>query len=75
MRQVEFLDAEIAQVEQLVAAEALSWPEVKRLMTVPGVNVIVAATFMAAIGDITPFPRPAQADRLPRARSARPSIR
>ena len=55
MRQVAFLDAEIAQVERLIAAEALSWPEVKRLMTVPGVNVIVAATFMAAVGDIRRF--------------------
>ena len=44
------------QVERLIAAEALSWPEVKRLMTVPGVNVIVAATFMAAVGDIRRFP-------------------
>jgi transposase len=56
LRQVKFLDEEIAAVEQLIAAEALSWPEVKRLMTVPGVNVIVAATFMAAIGDIARFP-------------------
>jgi transposase len=56
LRQVEFLDSEIAQVEALIAAAALCWPEVKRLMTVPGVNVIVAATFLAAIGDITRFP-------------------
>jgi transposase len=56
IRQIEFLDSEIAAVEQLIAAETLSWPEVKRLMTVPGVNVIVAATFMAAIGDIARFP-------------------
>jgi transposase len=56
MRQVAFLDQEIAAVEQLIASDALSWPEVKRLMTVPGVNVIVAATFMAAIGDIGRFP-------------------
>jgi transposase len=55
VRQVEFLDAEIAAVEQVIAAEALSWPEVKRLMTVPGVNVIVAATFMAAVGDVRRF--------------------
>ena len=32
-----------------------SWAEIKRLMTVPGVNVIVAATFMAAIGDVRRF--------------------
>jgi transposase len=55
VRQVEFLDSEIAEVEKLIAAEALSWPEVTRLMTVPGVNVIVAATFMAAVGDIRRF--------------------
>lgn len=55
LRQVDFLDSEIVDVEQLIAAEALSWPEVKRLMTVPGVNVTVAATFMAAIGDIRRF--------------------
>jgi transposase len=56
MRQVEFLDSEIAELDKLIAAKALSWPEVKRLMTVPGVNVIVAATFMAAVGDIRRFP-------------------
>jgi transposase len=55
VRQVDFLDTEIAQVEQRIAAEALSWPDVTRLMTVPGVNVIVAATFMAAVGDIRRF--------------------
>ena len=56
LRQVDFLDGEIAAVERLIAAEAPSWPEVKRLMTVPGVNVTVAATFMAAVGDIRRFP-------------------
>jgi len=55
LRQVDFLDSEIAQVDQLIAADALGWPEVKRLMTVPGVNVTVAATFMAAVGDIRRF--------------------
>ena len=55
LRQVEFLDAEIAEVERLIAAAALKWPEVRRLMTVPGVNVICAATFMAAIGDVARF--------------------
>ena len=56
LRQVDFLDSEIAAVDQLIAADALGWPEVKRLMTVPGVHVIVAATFMAAVGDIRRFP-------------------
>ena len=33
----------------------LDSPEAKRLLTVPGVNVIAAATFLAAVGDITRF--------------------
>ena len=51
MRHVEFLDAEIAAVEKLIAQQALSWPEIRRLMTVPGVNLVCAASFIAAVGD------------------------
>jgi transposase len=58
IRQVDFLDQEIAEVERLIAAEALNSPEIKRLMTVPGVNVIVAASFLAAIGEIQRFRSP-----------------
>jgi len=58
MRQIEFLDAEIAEVERLIASDALSSAEIKRLMGVPGVNVIVAASFLAAIGDIHRFQNP-----------------
>jgi transposase len=53
MRHIEFLDAEIAAVERLIAQQARSWPEIKRLMTVPGVNVIGAASFIAAVGTPT----------------------
>jgi len=55
MRHVEFLDAEIAAVERQIARQALGSPELRRLMTVPGVNVICAAAFLAAIGDIRRF--------------------
>jgi transposase len=58
LRQVEFLDSEIEAVERLIAAEALDSLEIGRLMTVPGVNVIVAATFMGAIGDVRRFASP-----------------
>jgi transposase len=51
MRHVEFLDREIAEVEKLIAQQALNWPEIRRLMTVPGVNLICAASFIAAVGD------------------------
>jgi transposase len=56
LRQIEFLDGEIAEVEKQVARDALVSPQVKRLMTVPGVNAIVAATFLAAVGDVGRFP-------------------
>jgi transposase len=55
LRHVEFLDQEIAAVERLIAREALRSPDARRLMTVPGVNVICAASFLAAIGDVRRF--------------------
>jgi transposase len=51
IRHIEFLDAEIVTAERLIAQQALQWPEIRRLMTVPGVNLICAATFIAAVGD------------------------
>lgn len=42
MRHIEFLDTEIAAVEALVAADALQSAQARRLLTVPGVNVLRA---------------------------------
>jgi transposase len=58
MRLVEFLDTEISEVDRLIALDALAWPETLRLMSVPGVNVICATSFLAAIGDIRRFQNP-----------------
>jgi len=55
IRHIEFLDSEIAAVDRLIARQALDWPEIRRLMTVTGVNVICAATFMAAVGHANRF--------------------
>jgi transposase len=55
LRHIEFLDGEIAAVERLIAREALGSADARRLLTVPGVNVICAAEFLAAIGDIRRF--------------------
>ena len=49
IRHVDFLDSEVAAVERLIAQQALDWPEIRRLMTVPGVNLICAATFVADV--------------------------
>ena len=58
LRQIDFLGSEIEAVERLICAETLESPEIRRLMTVPGVNLICAATFMAAIGEIGRFESP-----------------
>ena len=55
LRHIEFLDAEIEQVERLISQEALESRQIRRLLTVPGVNVICAAVFLAAVGDIRRF--------------------
>ena len=55
IRHIEFLDTEVAAVERLIAQQALGWPEIRRLMSVPGVNLICAATFVAAVGDARRF--------------------
>jgi transposase len=55
MRHIEFLDAEIVEVERQIAKQTLLSPDARHLLTVPGVNVICAATFLAAIGDIRRF--------------------
>jgi hypothetical protein len=49
------MDGEIAAVDRLIAQQALAWPEIRRLMTVPGVNLICAASFLGAIGDPSRF--------------------
>jgi transposase len=56
LRHVDFLDAEVAALDRAIASEALRHPDVLRLMTIPGVSVITACTFIAAIGDIDRFP-------------------
>jgi transposase len=56
LRQIDFLTTEIAHVDRQLAAHALSSPEIKRLMTIPGVGVTTTATLIAAIGDIHRFP-------------------
>ena len=58
LRQIDFLDREIAEADRVIARDALGSAEIRRLMSVPGVNVISAATFMAAVGEIGRFPDP-----------------
>jgi transposase len=58
LRQLDFLQSELTHVDRAIAEQALASPEIRRLMTVPGVDVTTAAALMAAIGDVARFPTP-----------------
>jgi transposase len=58
LRQVDFLDSEVGLIERELAGQALSSEEIRRLMTVPGVSLISAATFVAVVGDVARFSSP-----------------
>ena len=56
LRQIAFLDGEVALVERALAEQVLASTEMRRLLTLPGVNFVTAAALLAAIGDIGRFP-------------------
>jgi transposase len=58
LRQVGFLDEEVDALERGLARTALGSEEIRRLMSVPGVNLVSAATFIATVGDISRFGSP-----------------
>lgn len=47
LRQIDFLEAELQTAERVIAQDAPLSVEMRRLMSVPGVNVITAAAFWA----------------------------
>jgi transposase len=55
LRVLDFLGGEIASLEAAIARQALSSPEIRRLVTIPGVNLITAATLVSVIGDVSRF--------------------
>lgn len=58
LRQVDFLDREVKEAERVLARSALDSEEIRRLISVPGVNLVSAATFWATVGDIGRFSSP-----------------
>ena len=56
LRQICFLDEEIGLVERALAEQVLASAEMRRLLTLPGVNFVTAAALLAAIGEIGRFP-------------------
>jgi transposase len=55
LRQLDFHGEELAAVETDLARIALTSPEVARLMTVPGIDAMVALSLLAAVGDFARF--------------------
>jgi transposase len=58
LRQVDFLTGEIDMIDRAIAVDASKSQDVRRLMSVPGVSIITATTFTAAVGDIRRFRSP-----------------
>jgi transposase len=58
LRQIDFLDGEVAAIDRELCEWVMGSSEAKRLMTIPGIGVSVAAALMAAIGDVSRFDSP-----------------
>jgi len=56
LHQLDFLAGELARLERRIAEQAVNSPEIRRLITIPGLDVTSAATTLAVIADISRFP-------------------
>ena len=75
LRQIDFLDSEIALLDQKIAEQALTWPGLCRLLTIPGVDIGTAAAVIAAVGRHHALSEPWPTGRLPRLGPEGPSVR
>jgi transposase len=50
------VEAEVEAAEHSLAKEALANPDVRRLMTIPGVGMVTALAIVSVIGDVRRFP-------------------
>jgi len=58
LRQIDFVAGELAALDKIIAADALSDVDALRLMTLPGVSAVTAIALRGAIGDISRFRTP-----------------
>jgi transposase len=56
LRQLDFFGDELAEIDGLIARQVRDDANVRRLLTIPGIDVVTAATLVAAIGDVRRFP-------------------
>jgi transposase len=60
LRQIDFHNEELKALERDIATQAVNDNVIARLMTVPGINVTVAVSIVAAVGDFKRFETPSQ---------------
>ncbi len=60
LRQLDFHGQELRIIDASLGRIGIESEEVKRLMTIPGVDATVALSIVAAVGDFHRFPRPEQ---------------
>jgi transposase len=58
VRQLDFHGQELRIIDAALGRAALDSPEVKRLMTIPGVDATIALSIVAAVGDFRRFRHP-----------------
>jgi transposase len=58
LRQLDFLAGELEAIDRAIAELIVEDRDVRRLMTIPGVDVVTASTLRAVIGDVSRFPSP-----------------
>jgi transposase len=58
LAQIDLVEGSLQVIEAEIAKEAMSDPVIRRLMTLPGVDMTVASGVAAAIGDVRRFPDP-----------------
>jgi transposase len=56
LRQLDCFGDELAEIDGLIARQVRDDANVRRLLTIPGIDVVTAATLVAAIGDVRRFP-------------------
>jgi transposase len=58
LREIDRLGEDLKVIERDLARQALASTEAKQLMTVPGIDMVVALAIMSAIGDVARFASP-----------------
>lgn len=54
------LSEQVLAADQAIAAAVVDDPRVRRLLTIPGIGLVIAASILAVVGDIGRFDRPAK---------------